>query len=336
MMFWKDYKIITFQVFEKSMATFQWYVLLPRSGVASSFEITLTLIGQLFGSDTGTVIHASVCCCVCSATQGTSVHWGGAPGSANCATALRPERVTLFYIVVCNYLSLFLYCQHSKSFYPIIRSCSSIVLYNIHFYVQIEYFISLSPSYLIWLFSYTLKQFLSGVCVCFGGLTDLYTWCSLCPHRELFVFRRSYKHDGQRLPGGHEVILDLCVVGSYTWHTQKQQQLNLASKQQRTWAGCQSVLGVCKEWRLEGICLCGTVGSVCACPCLWAGCWDWRPAGCSSSQRRKADEGSEGSRPEENWERSTNSFTWPTERTKARFVLCVFILFLEVVHKSTT
>lgn len=61
-----------------------------------------------------------------------------------------------------------------------------------------------------------IKAVFKWVCVCLGGPTDLYTWCSLCPHRELFVFRRSYKHDGQRLPGGHEVILDLCVVGSYT------------------------------------------------------------------------------------------------------------------------
>lgn len=139
-----------------------------------------------------------------------------------------------------------------------------------HFYVHVKICL---PSCLILLFSYILKQFLSGLCVCIGGPTDLYTWCFLCPHRELFVFRRSYKHDGQRLPGGHEVILDLCVVSSYTWHT-KQQQLNLASKQQRTWAGCQSVLGVCKEWRLEGICLCGTVGSarVCVreCACVLA------------------------------------------------------------------
>lgn len=30
MTFWKDFKIITFQVLEKSKATFQWYVLPPQ------------------------------------------------------------------------------------------------------------------------------------------------------------------------------------------------------------------------------------------------------------------------------------------------------------------
>lgn len=64
--------------------------------------------------------------------------------------------------------------------------------------------------------AFLLNLLLSELCTCICVSTDLYTRCSLGPHRLCFVFRRSYKHDRQRLPGGHEVILDLCVVGGYT------------------------------------------------------------------------------------------------------------------------
>lgn len=57
--------------------------------------------------------------------------------------------------------------------------------------------------------------YVRGVLV-FCLFADLYTRCSLGPHRELFVLRRSYKHDRQRLSGGHEVILDFCVVSRCT------------------------------------------------------------------------------------------------------------------------
>lgn len=46
--------------------------------------------------------------------------------------------------------------------------------------------------------------------------TDLHAGSSLGPHRYFLVFRRSYKHHGQGLPGAHEIVLDLCVVGGYT------------------------------------------------------------------------------------------------------------------------
>lgn len=54
------------------------------------------------------------------------------------------------------------------------------------------------------------------LCVFTRALTDLYSGSSFGPHRHFLVLRCSYKHHGQRLPGGHEVILDLCVVGGYT------------------------------------------------------------------------------------------------------------------------
>lgn len=54
------------------------------------------------------------------------------------------------------------------------------------------------------------------VCLFFFLFADLYTRCSFGPHGQFLVFRRSYKHDGQRLSGGHEVILDFCVVGRCT------------------------------------------------------------------------------------------------------------------------
>lgn len=58
---------------------------------------------------------------------------------------------------------------------------------------------------------------------------NLYAWSSFGPQRDIFVFRRCYKHDRQRVPWRHEVILDLCVVCSYTWQRGKQ-QLNWAWK----------------------------------------------------------------------------------------------------------
>lgn len=83
-------------------------------------------------------------------------------------------------------------------------------------WVKIEYFyLFVSQLFDIAIFLH-IKPVFKWWRIYLGGPTDLYTRCSLCPHRELFVLRRSYKHDGQGLPGGHEVILDLCVVGSYT------------------------------------------------------------------------------------------------------------------------
>lgn len=53
-------------------------------------------------------------------------------------------------------------------------------------------------------------------CVCIDTFTDLYTRRSIGPQRHFFVFRCGYKHDGQGFSGGHEIILDLSVVGHYT------------------------------------------------------------------------------------------------------------------------
>ena len=120
--------------------------------------------------------------------------------------------------------------------------------------------------------------------------TDLYSGSFLGPHGLFHLFRRSYKHDGQRLPGGHEVILDLCVVGDCTWQ-RGVQQFNIAFFQ------C-----VYKK-RSEVYLFAWHRGKGGVRACLQAGCWGWLSAGCSSSQRRRADEENEGSQPEENWGR---------------------------------